>query len=120
MKIKFIIYSILCAFLLASCEKEEIDHPTGTPKRTVLAYMVASNLGGYLRANITKMMTVASNKELNGGNLVVYYSENKSKSYLFQIKEDKNGTIVTDTIRFYEKKRSGTPFCESGQPVSGI
>lgn len=109
MKIKFIIYSILCAFLLASCEKEEIDHPTETPKRTVLAYMVASNLGGYLRANITKMMTVASNKELNGGNLVVYYSENKSKSYLFQIKEDKNGTIVTDTIRFYENQSAISP-----------
>lgn len=109
MKIKSIIFSILFALLLASCEKEEIDRPTGTPPRTILTYMIASNLGSYLRTNISYMKEVASNKNLNGGNLIVYYSENKSKSYLFQIKEDKNGKIVTDTLRFYENQSAISP-----------
>lgn len=109
MKIKSIIFSILFALLLASCEKEEIDRPTGTPPRTILTYMIASNLGSYLRTNISYMKEVASNKNLNGGNLIVYYSENKSKSYLFQIKEDKHGEIVTDTLRFYENQSAISP-----------
>lgn len=72
--------------------------------------MIAStNLGSDIRANIRQMMTVASNKALNGGNLVVYYSESKSRSYLFQIKEDKKGNIVTDTVRFYENQSAILP-----------
>lgn len=108
MKIKYIIYSVLLALLLGGCSKEDIEI-TGPAKRTVLAYMVASNLGGDIRANIGQMMTVASNKERNGGNLVVYYSENKSRSYLFQIKEDKKGNIVTDTVHFYENQSAVLP-----------
>ena len=81
MRIKYIIYSVLFAILLGSCSKEDIEIK-GTAKRTVLAYMIAStNLGSDIRANIRQMMTVASNKALNGGNLVVYYSESKSRSY---------------------------------------
>ena len=99
MRIKYIIYSVLFALLLGSCSKEDIEIK-GPAKRTVLAYMIAStNLGSDIRANIRQMMTVASNKALNGGNLVVYYSESKSRSYLFQIKEDKKGTIVTEHRR---------------------
>lgn len=108
MRIKYIIYSVLFALLLGSCSKEDIEIK-GPAKRTVLAYMVASDLGGYIRPNIHQMMTVASNKELNGGNLVIYYSESKSKSYLFQIKEDKKGNIVTDTVRFYENQSAISP-----------
>lgn len=109
MKIKFIIYSFLFALLLGSCDKEEIERPTGTPQRTILAYMIASNLGSDIRANISQMMTVASDKERNWGNLVIYYSESKSRSYLFQIKEDKNGNVVTDTLRFYENQSAILP-----------
>lgn len=108
MKIKYIIYSVLFALILGGCSKEEVEI-NGPAKRTVLAYMIASNLGGDIRANIKQMMTVSSNKELNGGNLVVYYSENKSRSYLFQIKEDKRGNIVTDTVRFYENQSAILP-----------
>lgn len=108
MRIKYIIYSVLFALLLGSCSKEDIEID-GPAKRTVLAYMVASNLGGYIRNNISQMMKVASRKELNGGNLVIYYSESKSRSYLFQIKEDKKGNIVTDTVRFYENQSAISP-----------
>ena len=109
MRIKYIIYSVLFALLLGSCSKEDIEIK-GPAKRTVLAYMIAStNLGSDIRANIRQMMTVASNKALNGGNLVVYYSESKSRSYLFQIKEDKKGNIVTDTVRFYENQSAILP-----------
>ncbi len=110
MKIKFIIYSFLFALLLGSCNKEEIEIPKGTPQRTILAYMIAGgNLGSDIRANIYQMMKVASDKERNWGNLVIYYSENKSKSYLFQIKEDKNGKVITDTLRFYENQSAILP-----------
>ena len=79
MRIKYIIYSVLFALLLGSCSKEDIEIK-GPAKRTVLAYMIAStNLGSDIRANIRQMMTVASNKALNRGNLVVYYSENKRR-----------------------------------------
>ena len=109
MRIKYYIYSVLFALLLGSCSKEDIEIK-GPAKRTVLAYMIAStNLGSDIRANIRQMITVASNKALNGGNLVVYYSESKSRSYLFQIKEDKKGNIVTDTVRFYENQSAILP-----------
>ncbi len=110
MKIKFIIYSFLFALLLGSCDKEEIKRPTGTPQRTILAYMIAGgDLGSDIRTNIYQMMTVASDKERNWGNLVIYYSESKSRSYLFQIKEDRNGKVITDTLRFYENQSAISP-----------
>lgn len=91
MRIKYIIYSVLFALLLGSCSKEDIEIK-GPAKRTVLAYMITStDLGDNIRKNINQMMKVASDRERNGGNLVIYYSESKSKSYLFHIKEDKKG-----------------------------
>ncbi len=109
MRLKLIIYSILSLLLLTNCQKEEIPVEPVAHKRTVLAYMVASNLDKFLRPNISQMMTVASDEELNGGNLVVYYSENKSKSYLFQIRENESGVIITDTVRRYENLSGVAP-----------
>ncbi len=108
MNIRVAICSIICAVLLVGCDKEGSDTPA-KPKRTVLAYVVASNLGEYLSSNVDQMKSVAYNCNLNNGNLVVYYSENKRKSYLFQIKEDKRGQITTDTVRFYENQSAVSP-----------
>ncbi len=108
MNIRVAICSIICAVLLVGCDKEGSDTPA-KPKRTVLAYVVASNLGEYLSSNVDQMKSVAYNSNLNNGNLVVYYSENKRKSYLFQIKEDKRGQITTDTVRFYEIQSAVSP-----------
>lgn len=110
MKTKSIVYVILCALLFVGCgkEEEEPDIPV-TPRRTVLAYMVSSNLGDYLRSNVAQMKTAVASNALNGGNLVVYFSESKSRSYLFQIKADKNGKVTTDTVCYYNGMSAVTP-----------
>jgi len=112
MRIKFIVYTIALLFSLVGCSKEEIflnpgEEPTkGTgedsPKRTVLVYMVASNLGGSLQNNLHIMTSVATKKNLNGGNLIIYYSENKGKASLFEIKPDEEGVPVRHHLRDYE------------------
>ena len=108
MNIRIAICSVICAALLVGCDKGGGDTPA-KPKRTVLTYVVASSLGEYISSNIDQMKSVAYNSNLNNGNLVVYYSENKRKSYLFQIKEDKKGQITTDTVRFYENQSAVSP-----------
>lgn len=99
---------MLCALLFAGCGEDEPDIPA-TPRRTVLAYMVSSNLGGYLRSNVSQMMNAAAGGGLNGGNLVVYFSESKSRSYLFQIKTDKHGKVTTDTVCYYNGMSAVAP-----------
>ena len=98
---------MLCA-LLAGCGEDEPDTPA-MPRRTVLAYMVSSNLGDYLRSNVSQMMNAAANGGLSGGNLVIFFSESKSRSYLFQIKTDKNGKVMTDTVCYYNGMSAVAP-----------
>lgn len=119
MKNKLILYSFLLLLSLGSCVKEEIinngDHDFNSgeqegkgsvdenaPKRTVFVYMIASNLGDDLQRNLGTMASVATKKNLNGGNLVVYYSVNSSKAFLFEIKEGDDGVIVRDTLEQYD------------------
>lgn len=112
MKIKFFIITLSLLFSLISCVKEEIlvgngEEPTkgideGAPKRTVLVYMVASNLGSYLQSNLNIITSVATKENLNGGNLIVYYSENKNSASLFEIKPDEDGVPVQYHLRDYE------------------
>lgn len=112
MKIRFFIITLSLLFSLVSCVKEEIlidngEEPTkgideGAPKRTVLVYMVASNLGSYLQNNLNIITSAATKENLNGGNLLVYYSENKNTASLFEIKPDENGVPVQHHLRDYE------------------
>lgn len=100
---------MLCTLLLfVGCGKDDPDTPA-TPRRTVLAYMVSSNLGGYLRSNVSQMMNAAAKGGLGDGNLVVYFSESKSRSYLFQIKTDKYGKVTTDTVCHYDGMSAVAP-----------
>ncbi len=111
MKLKYIALLILSVFIVScsSDDKEEISS-----KRTVLAYMVSSNLGSALTANIDRMISVANAKNLNGGNLIVYYSwydkeAKESKAELFQIKEGKGGVVTKHHIHDYQGQNAASP-----------
>lgn len=98
MKVKHILFILLFAIGVTSCSDEKKGGPA---KRTVLVYVVASNLGGSIQGNINDMITVANKKNLNGGNLIVFYSKNSKEAELYQIKEGKGGVVTKHFIRDY-------------------
>lgn len=107
MKIKYFIYILLIALAFGSCTKEEFKEEG--PKRTVLMYVVASSLESNINNNIDKMITVASPKNLNGGNLIVYYSKNDKSAELYQIKEGSNGIVTKHHIESYTNQSAIDP-----------
>lgn len=111
MKNLFLSIILLFVICLTGCSE---DDPIPQPKpeafsRTVLAYMVASNLGGNLTANIDSMISVATSQNLNNGNLLVFYSKNQNQAELFEIKEGENGTITRHHIRDYVGQSAISP-----------
>lgn len=107
MKVKYII-TLLAVLLFGSCEHEEITKES--PKRTVLVYVVASSdLDSDISKNINDMISVATTENLNGGNLVVYYSKNDKTAELYQIKEGSNGTVTKHHIEDYTNRSAIDP-----------
>ncbi|WP_229058545.1 MULTISPECIES: clostripain-related cysteine peptidase [Parabacteroides] len=107
MKIKYFIYILLIALAFGSCTKEEFKEEG--PKRTVLMYVVASNLGSNISKNIEDMISVATPKNLNGGNLIVYYSKSDKSAELYQIKEGTNGIVTKHHIEDYTNQSAIDP-----------
>jgi len=113
MKIK----NLLCALLLTVCfvgcsDNDDPTPPDNMPKRTVLVYMVASNLDRdlSLTKNINAMISVATPENLNGGNLIVFYSDlSKNEAELFQIEEGQNGQITRHHIDSYDGQSAIDP-----------
>jgi hypothetical protein len=116
MRIRLGVLTLSLLLFLAGCVKEELL-PGGEngstkgleeygskdgAKRTLLIYMIASDLGGDLQNNLNIITSVATKENLNGGNLLVYYSENKEKASLFEIKPDENGVPTRHIIHSYE------------------
>ncbi|MDR1330554.1 MAG: hypothetical protein LBK07_00430 [Tannerella sp.] len=84
---------------LSGCSMERrVD--TVSP-RTVLVYMVASNLDYAMTRNIEEMIEAASEGGLNGGNLIVFYSGSQSEAELFEIRRGTGGAAVRRHIRDY-------------------
>jgi hypothetical protein len=108
MKPKYILLPALFLIVLNSCVKTD-DLEDKHAVRTVFVYMVASNLGSNLEENIADMTAVATLKNLNDGNLVVFYSKNKEEAELFEIKEGANGVVTRHHIRDYENKSAISP-----------
>lgn len=111
MKIKYILSLLVLVVGFSSCTKTEEEK---TSTRTVLVYMVASNLGSYLNTNIDHMIEAASDKNLNGGNLLVYYSwyDGKAKTLngeLYQIKKGGNGVVTKHFLRDYNDQSAVDP-----------
>jgi len=111
MKIKYIIFLLAFVFGFSSCDNNDTKE---TPTRTVFVYMVASNLGSYLNTNIEHMIETATNKNLKGGNLIVYYSwyDNTEKTLngeLYQIKEGSGGVVTKHYLRDYNGQSAVDP-----------
>lgn len=77
--------------------------------RAILVYMIASNLGGNLKNNINDMIATATKENVNGGRLVVFYSENKESAELFEIKEGDDGVVSRHHIKNYENMSAVSP-----------
>lgn len=107
MKIKYFIYILLIVLAFGSCTKEEFKEEG--PKRTVLMYVVASDIGGSISENINAMISVATPENLNGGNLIVYYSKNDKSAELYQIKEGSNGIVTKHHIEDYTNQSAIDP-----------
>jgi hypothetical protein len=109
MKLKYRVWALLFFIVLNSCSETD-DLEDKRAVRTVFVYMVAStNLGSYFGGNIADMIAVATPENLNGGNLVVFYSKSKEEAELFEIKEGANGVITRHHIRDYENKSAISP-----------
>lgn len=107
MKTKYFIYILLIILAFGSCTKEEFKEDG--PKRTVLMYVVASDIGGSISDNINAMISVATPENLNGGNLIVYYSQNDKSAELYQIKEGSNGIVTKHHIEDYTNQSAIDP-----------
>lgn len=107
MKFKLITLFIILCLGLASCSENETPEPRIT--RTVLVYMMANNsLDSFASKNIESMVKGATGKNLNGGNLIVYYAPVGSDPELLQIKEE-NGVVKKFHLKDYEKQNSADP-----------
>lgn len=108
MKIKYIAFILILFTGLLSCEKEELQI-SGSVKRTVLIYMAADNtLSRYGYGNITNILKGAGDKNLNGGNLLIYFDPIDSVPQLLQIVTDKNGVAQKQVIRTYPEHNSAS------------
>ncbi|MDR1407284.1 MAG: hypothetical protein LBJ23_04465 [Tannerella sp.] len=79
------------------------------PGRTVLVYMIASNLGNALDNNIEDMMYAAGAGGLNGGTLVVFYSKNSDEAELFEIRRGAGNLASRHHIRHYDGMSAVAP-----------
>lgn len=108
MNIKNLLCALFLVISLAGCSKDD-PTPQEAPVRTVLVYMIASNLGGDLTNNIDAMISVATPDNLNGGNLLVLYSKNEAETELFQIKQGDNQIVTRHHIRDYNGQSGISP-----------
>jgi hypothetical protein len=117
MQIRLGVLTLSLLFFLSGCVKiepipdgekeatrgfEKDPSKEGASNRTFLIYMIASNLGDDLKKNLKLITSVATKENLNGGHLLVYYSENGEEARLFEIKPDEKGVPAEYTIRNYE------------------
>ena len=85
MKFKLITLFIILCLGFTSCSENETPEPRTT--RTILVYMMANNsLNSFASKNIESMIEGATSKNLNGGNLIVYYAPAGSPPELLRIK----------------------------------
>ena len=107
MKFNLITLFIILCLGFTSCSENETPEPRTT--RTILVYMMANNsLNSFASKNIESMIEGATSKNLNGGNLIVYYAPAGSPPELLRIKEE-NGVVKKIHLKDYEKQNSADP-----------
>lgn len=107
----FILFLLLLPFVIGCKESYEPDQLS---VRTVLVYMVKSDLESNLQNNLEDMIAVATQANLRGGNLVVYYSGKNSETgiveaELFQIKEGNGGVVTRHHLKDYTGESAISP-----------
>ena len=107
MKFKLIALSVILSIGFTNCSKNGI--PESRTTRTILVYMMANNsLNSFASKNIESMIKGATGRNLNGGNLIVYYAPVGSNPELLQIREE-NGIVRKFHLKDYEKQNSADP-----------
>ncbi|MDR0428857.1 MAG: hypothetical protein LBH58_00065 [Tannerellaceae bacterium] len=76
--------------------------------RTILLYVIASNLDPYITKNVEDMISSATFQNLDNGKLVVFYSKNKNEAELFEIKPGMEKGI-RENVRNYTGKSAISP-----------
>lgn len=117
MKIKILISLAFLLLGLTHCTSDEI--PVNQVKHTILVYMIANNnLDSFGKNNIRNMAAIATDQNLNGGNLVVYYAPANSTPKLVRIQatdqdlnsqENFNAYIEEHTLKEYSSQNSVDP-----------
>lgn len=108
MKTKLIAFLFVLSFGITSCTKS--DEPVVPAKHTLLIYMMANNdLNRFGVLNLDALMKVATKKNLNGGNLIVYYTLKGATPQLLQLKENSDGKVIKEVVLDYEKQNSASP-----------
>ncbi|MBQ9556306.1 MAG: hypothetical protein IJV05_08785 [Muribaculaceae bacterium] len=108
-KLSIIFLLLALCLLLGSCQEDEPDQPAKPAKRTVLVYMVASNsLGTNTRdeLDLHEMDDAVVREGLNGCRWLVYrVGPDGDAPVLFEIKADKRGNAVHETLETYDTTR---------------
>ena len=108
MRTILITFLFVLSFGITSCTKS--DGPVIPAKHTLLVYIMANNsLDNFGIQNLNTMMEVATKKNLNGGNLIVYYAPQGATPQLLQLKENSNGKVIKEVVLDYEKQNSASP-----------
>ena len=100
MKLKYIAFLLLIFVGFVSCSDDNPE-PELQSGRTVLVYMIESNLGSSLQSNIDNMIKGAQKQNLNGGHLIIYYSPTGQEPELIELKEGANGIVTRNHIKNY-------------------
>lgn len=105
---RIFLYILVVCCIFTSCKNEDTE-PGEHSARTVLVYMISSNLGNYMQNNINSMIAGATPENLNYGHLVVFYSKNSKEAELFEIKQGANGVVTRNHIKDYTDQSAVSP-----------
>lgn len=109
MKLKYITFLLILLIGFAGCSNES-DIPEVKSKHTLLVYMIANNsLDSYATNNIQSMIEGATKKNLNGGNLIIYYAPRGATPTLLEIKENANGVVTQNNVKDYSAQSAVDP-----------
>ncbi|WP_321332260.1 clostripain-related cysteine peptidase [uncultured Bacteroides sp.] len=93
--------------LLTACSKDDDAPVQEKASRTVLVYIVADNngLASFASDDIAEMVEGYASVDADKDNLLVYVDGN-STPCVIQLKKNKNGTVIQDTIYRYPEQNS--------------
>lgn len=107
MKIKYLIYGLLL-FIGVACSDSKEPFAEKS-KRTVLIYMAAdNNLSSYGYRNIESILRGSAGKNLNNGNLLIYFDPSDSAPQLLRIVVDKQGVATEEIVKEYPEQNSAS------------